>query len=88
MEWKVEQGGLSEDPRPEMKKDTNHYMYVVVITTLALVMIAVIGVLLSGLFNETVDNTKIFEILGPAFQTIVGAFVGIIGGRQMNKGNE
>jgi uncharacterized membrane protein YraQ (UPF0718 family) len=59
-------------------------MYAVVICTLAMVMIAVIGVLLTGLFDTLVDNTKIFEILGPAFQTIVGAFVGIIGGRQMS----
>jgi hypothetical protein len=64
-------------------KDSVHLMYTIVIFTLATVMVAVIGVLLFGLFHESVDNTKIFEILGPAFQTIVGAFVGIIGGRQM-----
>jgi uncharacterized membrane protein YraQ (UPF0718 family) len=68
-----------------MDNQSNAFMYAVVICTLSLVMVAVIGVLLSGLFNTLVDNTKIFEILGPAFQTIVGAFVGIIGGRQLNK---
>jgi uncharacterized membrane protein YraQ (UPF0718 family) len=68
-----------------MDKQSNSFMYAVVICTLSLVMVAVIGVLLSGLFNTLVDNTKIFEILGPAFQTIVGAFVGVIGGRQLNK---
>jgi hypothetical protein len=46
-------------------------------------MVSVIGVLLSGLFQTTVDNTEIFKILGPAFQTIVGAFVGVLGGRAM-----
>lgn len=68
-----------------MENDTTKLMFTVVICTLALVMVAVIGVLLSGLFNPEVDNTKIFEILAPAFQTIVGAFVGIIGGRAMQK---
>jgi uncharacterized membrane protein YraQ (UPF0718 family) len=64
---------------------------VIVICTLSAVMVSVIGVLLSGLFQPTVDNTEIFKILGPAFQTIVGAFVGVLGGRAMrdeNKGNE
>jgi len=56
---------------------------VIVICTLAAVMIAVIGALLSGLFQPVVDNTEIFKILGPAFQTIVGAFVGVLGGRAM-----
>lgn len=60
---------------------------VIVICTLASVMVAVIGVLLSGLFQPVVDNTEIFKILGPAFQTIVGAFVGVLGGRAM-KDNE
>lgn len=44
-------------------------------------MVAVIGVLLAGLFDGAVDNDKIFAILGPAFQMIVGAFIGILGGR-------
>ena len=78
---KVEQGGKEIN----LVNDKNHVMYLIVICTLSLVMIAVIFVLLIGLFNEVVDNTKIFEILSPAFQTIVGAFVGIIGGRQMTK---
>lgn len=55
----------------------------IVICTLGLVQVAVIGVLLSGLFQPVVDNTEIFKILGPAFQTIVGAFVGVLGGRAM-----
>ena len=53
-------------------------------TTLGLVLVAVIGVLLAGLFNPIVDNDKIFAILGPAFQTIVGAFVGILSGMVIN----
>lgn len=68
-----------------MQQDPNQLLFTVVIYTLATVMITVIGVLLIGLFNPLVDNTKVFEILSPAFQTIVGAFVGIIGGRAMNQ---
>ena len=61
---------------------------VIVICTLSAVMVSVIGVLLSGLFQPTVDNTEIFKILGPAFQTIVGAFVGVLGGRAMRDENK
>jgi hypothetical protein len=48
-------------------------------------MASVIFVLLAGLFNDIVDNAEIFKILGPAFQTIVGAFVGVLGGRAMKQ---
>jgi uncharacterized membrane protein YraQ (UPF0718 family) len=61
---------------------------VIVICTLSAVMVSVIGVLLSGLFQPNVDNTEIFKILGPAFQTIVGAFVGVLGGRAMRDENK
>ena len=61
---------------------------VIVICTLSAVMVSVISVLLSGLFQPTVDNTEIFKILGPAFQTIVGAFVGVLGGRAMRDENK
>ena len=69
-------------------KQVNNILFVIVVTVLSTVMLAVIGTLLFGLFHEQVDNTKIFEVLAPAFQTIVGAFVGVIGGRQMASAKE
>lgn len=68
-----------------MSEKANTWVLLVVIATLAMTMAAVIFVLLAGLFDPIVDNTKIFEILGPAFQTIVGAFVGVLGGRAMKQ---
>ena len=45
---------------------------------LGMIMVAVVLVMMVGLFvpNETIDNNEIFKIIGPAFSTIVGAFVG------------
>ena len=36
--------------------------------------------------NEQIDNNKIFEMIAPAFNTIIGAFVGLLGGLSINKG--
>lgn len=46
--------------------------------TLGLIMISVVLVMMIGLFvpNGVIDNNEIFKIIGPAFSTIVGAFVG------------
>lgn len=46
--------------------------------TLALIMISVVLIMMVGLFvpNSIIDNNEIFKIIGPAFSTIVGAFVG------------
>jgi len=51
-----------------------------VTATLCLVVVALIGALIHGLFVKEVDNTKIFEIIGPAFQTIIGGLIGWLSG--------
>ena len=56
--------------------------WVTVIATVSLSMILVtmtVSVCI-GLFDTDVDNNKIFEMLVPAFQTIVGGFIGLITG--------
>ena len=47
-------------------------------TVLGVIMLAVVFIFLIGMFmpNELIDNNEIFKIIGPAFSTIVGAFVG------------
>jgi hypothetical protein len=47
-------------------------------TVLGTIMLAVVFIFLIGMFmpNELIDNNEIFKIIGPAFSTIVGAFVG------------
>ena len=58
--------------------------------TLSVILLSMVAVLLQGLFNEKVDNTKIFEAINPAFQTIVGVFIGLITGIKIgeNKSGE
>lgn len=48
--------------------------------SLAAILMAMVGVMLIGLFHDRVNNDKVFEMLSPAFQTIVGGFIGLITG--------
>ncbi len=59
-------------------------VYLIVVGVLASVIVSVIVVLLIGLFDSKVDNDKIFAILGPAFQTVIGCFVGVLSGRLLD----
>lgn len=56
----------------------------VTVSTLALICVATVAVMLVGLFQHEVDNSKIFEVIGPSFSTIIGAFVGLLGGLSLN----
>jgi len=48
--------------------------------TLCVTVVAMVTVFMLGFFDAQVDNNKLFEIVGPAFQTIVGGFIGLITG--------
>ena len=61
--------------------DNGVFIFRVVVVTLAIILLAVVAAMLKGLFDPQVDNKDIFSIIGPAFDTIVGCFVGILGGR-------
>jgi len=62
-------------------KDRLIYMVTLMVTaTLCAVVIALIGALIHGLFVKEVDNTKIFEVIDPAFQTIIGGLIGWLSG--------
>ena len=48
--------------------------------SLAVVLMSTVVVVLIGLFDPIVDNAEIFKLINPAFNMIVGAFVGTIAG--------
>lgn len=48
--------------------------------TLSVILLSMVIVFLMGFFNEGIDNNQLFAIVGPAFQTIVGGFIGLITG--------
>ena len=58
----------------------------VTVGTLASICVVVVLALLVGIFmpNDLVDNQQIFAIIGPAFNTVIGAFVGLLGGLSLS----
>jgi hypothetical protein len=66
--------------------DTVEFVIRVSIITLSAVILVVVMALVVGLFlpNDVVDSTAILEMINPAFQTIIGAFVGLLGGLSLN----
>jgi hypothetical protein len=72
-----------------MTKDKlSAYVTLMATTTLTIILLSMVGALLIGLFNPLVDNNKIFEAVTPAFQTIVGGFIGLITGIKIGSNND
>ena len=67
-------------------EDTIEFTIRTAVMTLACVILVVVVAMVVGLFmpKEVVDSDKVFEIIGPAFNTVVGAFVGLLGGLSLN----
>ena len=66
--------------------DTGEFVIRVAIVTLSAVILVVVLALAVGLFvsNDVVSSAAILETVNPAFQTIIGAFVGLLGGLSLN----
>jgi hypothetical protein len=66
--------------------DTVEFVIRVAIVTLSAVILVVVAALVVGLFlpNDVVDSAAILDMVNPAFQTIIGAFVGLLGGLSLN----
>ena len=62
-----------------------HNIFRITVLTLALVIVTVVAVMCKALFDPTVDNKEIFAMLSPAFNTVIGAFVGLLGGISLTR---
>ena len=71
-----------------MKAKLTFLVTLMVSFTLCVVIISMVGVLMSGLFDEKVDNAEIFKLISPAFQTIVGGFIGLLAGVKLSHDEE
>jgi hypothetical protein len=76
----------SFESKQEGVNDTVEFVVRVAIVTLSAVILVVVMTLAVGLFmpNDVIESTAILEMVNPAFQTIIGAFVGLLGGLSLN----
>ena len=62
------------------KEKLSTFVTMIATITLSIILLSMVFVMLVGLFHDNIDNDKIFEAITPAFQTIVGGFIGLITG--------
>jgi hypothetical protein len=55
--------------------------------SLVAVILAMIAMFVYAILDPNVDDAKVFEIIGPSFQTIVGGFLGLITGIKIGEQN-
>jgi hypothetical protein len=74
------------ESKKEGIEDTIEFTIRMAITTLSMVIVVVVLALVVALFmpNELIDSAAVLEMINPAFQTIIGAFVGLLGGLSLN----
>ena len=69
-----------------MKAKLTFLVTLMVSFTLCVVIIGMVAVLMVGLFDPLVDNAEVFKLISPAFQTIVGGFIGLLAGVKLSHG--
>jgi hypothetical protein len=56
--------------------------------SLVAVVIAMIAMFILAIIDPNVDDNVVFQIVGPAFQTIIGGFIGLITGIKIGSSND
>jgi uncharacterized membrane protein YraQ (UPF0718 family) len=62
-----------------------HHIIKVATYSLVAIITAMIGMFIYAVIDPTVDDDKVFQIIGPSFQTVVGAFVGLVAGLKIGE---
>ena len=71
-----------------MKAKLTFAVTLMVSLTLCVVVVGMVAVLMIALFDDKVDNSEIFKLISPAFQTIVGGFIGLLAGVKLSHDEE
>lgn len=65
-----------------------NFCVVAATSSLVAVVISMVVMFVIALFDPVVDDKVVFDIIGPAFQTIVGGFIGLITGIKIGESND
>jgi cation transporter-like permease len=76
------------DKSTDMDRKLTYSVTMMVASTLCLSVLGMVSAFLLGLWAKEVDNAEIFSMLHPAFQTIIGGFIGLLAGVKLGQGNK
>jgi undecaprenyl pyrophosphate phosphatase UppP len=72
----------------DLKGKLTFAVTLMVSATLCLSVLAMMTAFVLGLWAKEVDNAEIFKLLSPAFQTIIGGFIGLLAGVKLSHDEE
>ena len=72
----------------DLKSRLTFTVTVMVALTLCIAVLGMVTAFLLGLWAKEVDNSEIFSLLSPAFQTIIGGFIGLLAGVRLSHDEE
>ena len=56
--------------------------------TLCVSVVVMVVALVAGLWFNNIDNAEIFKLISPAFQTIIGGFIGLLAGVKLGNAED
>jgi hypothetical protein len=69
-----------------MENKLSAWVTLAVTITLCVVVVGMVGTLLAAILDPTIPNDPILAIIAPAFNMIIGGFIGLITGIHMAQG--
>jgi hypothetical protein len=69
-----------------MENKLSQWVTLAVTITLCIVVVGMVGTLLAAILDPTIPNDPILAIIAPAFNMIIGGFIGLITGIHMAQG--
>jgi hypothetical protein len=59
---------------------TKDHVLLICAWSLVCVIVAMLLMFIYAILDPNVDDTEVFKIIGPSFQTVIGGFIGLITG--------
>jgi len=72
----------------DMKGKLTFAVTLMVSATLCFSVLVMVLALVFGLWFDNIDNAEIFKLISPAFQTIIGGFIGLLAGVKLSNADE
>jgi predicted PurR-regulated permease PerM len=69
-----------------MENKLSQWVTLAVTITLCIVVVGMVGTLLAAILDPSIPNDPILAIIAPAFNMIIGGFIGLITGIHMAQG--